>query len=115
MKFYTDDAGVTFFRVTVKTETARWTKYWLPESATFETLKRYHVNAQTVRGDPHVLADYFWGYLPSQLSCVLSGTGRVADHRLVLPALIDTKSKWVSIGVLDFGSGKTLLYRRSIF
>ena len=60
MKFYTNDAGVTFFRVSVKTETARWTKYWLPECATFESLKRCQVSARTVRGGPHFLADFFW-------------------------------------------------------
>ena len=76
------------------------------------------MSARTGREDHNIPADNFLCYLPSQLSCVLSGTartGRVADHRLVLPALKDTNSKWVSIGVLDFGSGKTLLYRRSIF
>ena len=44
---FTNELGITYYRVPVKTETGFWTSYWLTGTNTFEDLKKKHVHAKT--------------------------------------------------------------------
>ena len=123
MEFHTSaKTGLTLIKVPVKSETGFWTSYWLSSTATFEDLKRAHVKATADYRFRSVGAPNYIRYGTGDLFCELPGWGRVTSDRPLLPALLNSNSKWVNIFVVvrlphNVEGHKKLnkFYRRSSF